>query len=105
MQLADANLTLEDIIADFRLSHCRLVTLSACETGLTDINNISDEYISLPYGFLLAGSTNLFSSLWTVSAFATALLIVKFYQELQQQENQISHASESTKPSGEGHDY
>ncbi|MFP4122791.1 MAG: CHAT domain-containing protein, partial [Coleofasciculus sp.] len=87
LQLADANLTLEDIITHFRLSNCRLVTLSACETGLTDINNISDEYISLPYGFLLAGSTNVVSSLWTVSAFATALLIVKFYQELQQQEN------------------
>ncbi|MEQ9625742.1 CHAT domain-containing protein [Coleofasciculus chthonoplastes] len=87
LQLADDNLTLEDIIAHFRLSHCRLVTLSACETGLTDFNNISDEYISLPYGFLLAGSTNVFSSLWEVSAFATALLIVKFYQEFQQQEN------------------
>ncbi|MEQ9553761.1 MAG: tetratricopeptide repeat protein [Coleofasciculus sp. G3-WIS-01] len=87
LQLADDTLTLEDIIADFRLSNCRLVTLSACETGLTDISNISDEYISLPYGFLLAGSTNVFSSLWEVSAFATALLIVKFYQEFQQQEN------------------
>ncbi|MEQ8466433.1 CHAT domain-containing protein [Coleofasciculus sp. E1-EBD-02] len=87
LQLADDNLTLEDIIADFRLSNCRLVTLSACETGLTDFSNISDEYISLPYGFLLAGSTNVFSSLWEVSAFATALLIVKFYQEIQQQEN------------------
>jgi CHAT domain-containing protein len=87
LELADDTLTLEDIIADFRLSNCRLVTLSACETGLTDIYNISDEYISLPYGFLLAGSTNVVSSLWEVSAFATALLIVKFYQEIQHQEN------------------
>jgi CHAT domain-containing protein/predicted LPLAT superfamily acyltransferase len=87
LELADDTLTLEDIIGDFRLSNCRLVTLSACETGLTDISNISDEYISLPYGFLLAGSTNVVSSLWTVSAFATALLIVKFYQELQHQQN------------------
>ncbi|MEQ8973979.1 MAG: tetratricopeptide repeat protein [Coleofasciculus sp. C1-SOL-03] len=86
LELADANLTLEDIIAHFRLSNCRLVTLSACETGISEIKR-SDEYISLPYGFLLAGSTNVFSSLWTVSAFATALLIVKFYQELQHQEN------------------
>jgi CHAT domain-containing protein len=85
LQLADENLTLADIIAHFDLRNCRLVTLSACETGLTDFSNISDEYISLPYGFLLAGSTNVVSSLWTVSATATALLMIKFYEELQQQ--------------------
>ncbi len=86
LQLTDGFLTLENIIADFRLSNCRLVTLSACETGIPEIKP-SDEYISLPYGFLLAGSTNVVSSLWAVSAAATALLMVKLYQELQQQEN------------------
>ncbi|WP_053221585.1 CHAT domain-containing protein [Limnoraphis robusta] len=85
--LADTNLTLAEIIAYFRLENCRLVTLSACETGIPDVNNISDEYISLPYGFLLAGSTNVVSSLWTVDATATALLMIKFYEELQQQDN------------------
>jgi CHAT domain-containing protein len=91
LQLADEILTLADIIAHFDLKNCRLVTLSACETGLTDFRNFSDEYISLPYGFLLAGSTNVVSSLWTVSATATALLMIKFYEELQQQ-NQIAVA-------------
>ncbi|MEQ9372235.1 MAG: CHAT domain-containing protein [Coleofasciculus chthonoplastes F3-SA18-01] len=86
LELADDTLTLEDIIAHFRLSNCRLVTLSACETGIPEIKR-SDEYISLPYGFLLAGSTNVVSSLWAVSAAATALLMIKLYQELQQQEN------------------
>ncbi|MEA5498447.1 CHAT domain-containing protein [Limnoraphis robusta Tam1] len=85
--LADDNLTLAEIIAYFRLENCRLVTLSACETGIPDFNNISDEYISLPYGFLLAGSTNVVSSLWEVDATATALLMIKFYEELQQQDN------------------
>ncbi|MDJ0532595.1 MAG: tetratricopeptide repeat protein [Xenococcaceae cyanobacterium MO_207.B15] len=87
LQLADDNLTLVDIIAHFNLENCRLVTLSACETGITDPTQISDEYIGLPYGFLLAGSTNVISSLWTVSAAATALLMIKFYEELQQQNN------------------
>ncbi len=87
LQLADGNLTLTEIIAHFRLNHCRLVTLSACETGIPDTRNISDEYLSLPYGFLLAGSTNVVSSLWEVSATATALLMTKFYEELQQQDN------------------
>ncbi|MEB3278849.1 MAG: CHAT domain-containing protein [Lyngbya sp.] len=94
LQLADDNLTLAEIIAYFRLENCRLVTLSACETGIPDFNNISDEYISLPYGFLLAGSTNVVSSLWTVDAIATAVLITKFYQELQHQ-NQIRLALRS----------
>ncbi|MBD2511231.1 CHAT domain-containing protein [Nostoc muscorum FACHB-395] len=87
LQLADGNLTLADIITHFKLENCRLVTLSACETGLTDFTSTSDEYIGLPSGFLLAGSTNVVSSLWTVSATATALLMIKFYEELQQQSN------------------
>ncbi|MGJ5634381.1 CHAT domain-containing protein, partial [Nostoc sp. CALU 1950] len=87
LQLADGNLTLADIITYFKLKNCRLVTLSACETGLTDLTSTSDEYIGLPSGFLLAGSTNVVSSLWTVSATATALLMIKFYEELQQQSN------------------
>ncbi|MEH1857828.1 MAG: CHAT domain-containing tetratricopeptide repeat protein, partial [Nostoc sp.] len=87
LQLADGNLTLADIITHFKLENCRLVTLSACETGLTDFTSTSDEYIGLPSGFLLAGSTNVVSSLWTVSATATALLMIKFYEELQQQNN------------------
>ena len=87
LQLADGNLTLADIITHFKLENCRLVTLSACETGLTDLTSTSDEYIGLPSAFLLAGSTNVVSSLWTVSATATALLMIKFYEELQQQIN------------------
>ena len=87
LQLADGNLTLADIITHFKLQNCRLVTLSACETGLTDFTSTSDEYIGLSSGFLLAGSTNVVSSLWTVSARATALLMIKFYEELQQQSN------------------
>ena len=87
LQLADGNLTLADIITYFKLENCRLVTLSACETGFTDFTSTSDEYIGLPSGFLLAGSTNVVSSLWTVSATATALLMIKFYEELQQQTN------------------
>ncbi|MBD2604080.1 CHAT domain-containing protein [Scytonema hofmannii FACHB-248] len=84
LQLADEKLTLADIIGHFDLKNCRLVTLAACETGLSNVS-LSDEYISLPYGFLLAGSTNVVSSLWTVSATATALLMIKFYEQLMQQ--------------------
>lgn len=62
----------------------RLVTLSACETGMTGLNDISDEYISLPSGFLYAGSPSIVSSLWAVSDLSTALLMRKFYENLSQ---------------------
>jgi CHAT domain-containing protein len=68
---------------DFRLDKCRLVVLSACETGLVDYTNISDEYISLPSGFLYAGSIGVVSSLWTVNDLSTAFLMIKFSQNLQ----------------------
>ena len=74
-------LTLAEIFA-LSLNQCRLITLSACETGITDPTNITDEYISLPSGFLYAGSPSVVSSLWTVNDLSTALLMIKFYQNL-----------------------
>ena len=87
LRLADEVLTLADIITHLKLENCRLVTLAACESGMIDGYNISDEYIGLPNGFLLAGSTNVVGSLWTVSTIATALLMIKFYEELKHQNN------------------
>ncbi|MBF2008912.1 MAG: tetratricopeptide repeat protein [Chlorogloeopsis fritschii C42_A2020_084] len=75
-------LTLDKIFT-LKLEKCRLVTLSACETGLIDFNNTSDEYIGLPSGFLLAGSKAVVSSLWRVDELSTAFLMMKFYENLQ----------------------
>ncbi|NMG60722.1 CHAT domain-containing protein, partial [Geitlerinema sp. P-1104] len=77
-------LTLEDILR-LDLTNCRLVTLSACETGITDLTSTSDEYIGLPSGFILAGSPNVVSTLWAVADISTAILMIQFYQTLQQQ--------------------
>ncbi|MEH2111611.1 CHAT domain-containing protein [Nostoc sp.] len=74
-------LTLDKIFA-LKLEKCRLVTLSACETGLIDFQNTSDEYIGLPSGFLLAGSPSVVSSLWTVDDLSTSFLMIKFYENL-----------------------
>ncbi|MEG3863702.1 CHAT domain-containing protein [Microcoleus sp. herbarium12] len=74
-------LTLEEIF-DLPLSKCSLVTLSACETGLTDIGDTTDEYIGLPSGFLYAGTTNVISTLWAVNDVSTAILMIKFYEIL-----------------------
>ncbi|WP_373536485.1 CHAT domain-containing protein [Microcoleus sp.] len=75
-------LTLQDIFATLNLPKCRLVTLSACETGLTDTTKQSDDCIGLATGFLYAGSQGIMSSLWSVDDLATAFLMIKFYENL-----------------------
>jgi CHAT domain-containing protein len=75
-------LTLGEIF-DLDLSQCRLVTLSACETGLTNYKILSDEYVGIPSSFLYAGSPSVVSSLWTVQDVSTSFLMINFYQNLQ----------------------
>ncbi|NEO91924.1 MAG: CHAT domain-containing protein, partial [Moorea sp. SIO3G5] len=80
----DKCLTLDAIFAlklEQKLEQCRLVTLSACETGLVKSKS-SDEYVGLPSGFIVAGSPAVVSSLWKVEEVSTALLMIKFYQNL-----------------------
>jgi CHAT domain-containing protein len=79
----EERLTLAEIFG-LALNQCRLVTLSACETGMTGLNDITDEYISLPSGFLYAGSPSVVSSLWEVSDLSTAFLMIKFYENFSQ---------------------
>ncbi len=82
-------LTLGEIF-ELRLNKCRLITLSACETGMIDINSISDEYIGLPSGFLFAGSPSVVSSLWTVNDLSTSFLMIKLYEILFDENQQVS---------------
>ncbi|MEG4542050.1 CHAT domain-containing protein [Microcoleus sp. Aus8_D2] len=84
-------LTLKEIFATLNLPYCRLVTLSACETGL--VSSVStDEYIGLASGFLYAGATNVVSSLWSVSDFSTAFLMIRFYENLKHENLSVSQA-------------
>jgi CHAT domain-containing protein/tetratricopeptide (TPR) repeat protein len=62
------------------LGRPRLVVLSACETGLYDINRSPDEFIGLPGTFAALGAAGVLGTLWPVSDTATALLIAKFYE-------------------------
>lgn len=76
-------LTLLDLF-QLNLQKCGLVVLSSCETGLTNFNSQSDEFVGLPSGFLFAGSPTVISSLWTVDDLATSLLMVSFYRHLKE---------------------
>ncbi|NER28150.1 MAG: CHAT domain-containing protein [Symploca sp. SIO1C4] len=79
---ADEPVTLEEIFT-LDMSQCSLVTLSASDTALTNWKSAKDEHISFPSAFLLAGSTNVVGSLWDLNDLSTALLMIKFYQNLQ----------------------
>ncbi len=79
LKLADGWLTVRETY-DLNL-HCALVTLSACETGVSAVAP-GDELIGLARGFFAAGSPSLLLSLWTVDDDATAELMAEFYKNL-----------------------
>lgn len=74
--LTDGPLTLAALQRDeVDLSSARLVILSACETGITDIfQGSAEEYMGIPAGFLITGVPCVISSLWAVPDLSTALL-------------------------------
>ena len=76
---ADGVLTLHAIQRRLELSRNRLVTLSACETGVVDVRQAPDEFIGLPAGFMAAGAPTVLSSLWPVADHSTMLLMERFY--------------------------
>jgi CHAT domain-containing protein len=88
----DERLTLGDILGKMDLNSTRLVTLSACETGITDVSQSPDEYVGLPAGFLQAGAAGVVSSLWSVDDMSTALLMIRFYKNHLQQKQSPAEA-------------
>jgi len=84
-------LTLADIFK-LRLNQCRLVTLSAGETGLTGFRSPNHEYISLSSSFLSAGCASVVSSLWKINQVSTAFLMIKFYQNLMKNQSSVAKA-------------
>jgi CHAT domain-containing protein len=78
--LSDGWITVRDICR--QKLKTRLVTLSACETGLNIISP-GEEMLGLTRGFLTAGTQALVVSLWTVNDEATAQLMDIFYANLQ----------------------
>jgi CHAT domain-containing protein/tetratricopeptide (TPR) repeat protein len=81
LKLGDGWLTARDAYSlDFR---GRLVTLSACETGVNAVAP-GDELVGLVRGFFSAGAPTLLLSLWTVDDEATAELMADFYTSLRE---------------------
>jgi CHAT domain-containing protein len=84
LRLADGWLTVRDIY-DLALD-CELVTLSACETGVSAVAP-GDELIGLARGFFSAGAPSLLVSLWMVDDASAAALMTGFYQRLRAGDN------------------
>jgi CHAT domain-containing protein len=79
LRLGDGWFTVRDAYTlDFRGG---LVTLSACETGVSAVAP-GDELLGLVRGFFSAGAPTLLLSLWTVDDEATAELMRDFYTHL-----------------------
>ncbi len=72
-------LTLRQVLDNLPLTAARLVTLSACQTAISDFGDLPDEVIGLPAGFLQAGAVGVLGSLWPVDDLSTALFMDHFY--------------------------
>jgi CHAT domain-containing protein len=79
LNLADGQLYADDLFQQ-DLSY-ELVTLSACETGQSQVV-VNDELIGLSRGFLYAGAGALVLSLWPVADWAALRLMSPLYHEL-----------------------
>ncbi|MCG8418848.1 MAG: CHAT domain-containing protein [Proteobacteria bacterium] len=90
VRLADRDFTLADLL-ELRHGGLRLVTLSACETGVPGAK-LPDEVVNLPSGFLLAGAGGIVSSLWSADDISTMLLMVRFYYQWHKQNTEPRRA-------------
>jgi tetratricopeptide (TPR) repeat protein len=66
-------------LAHIDLTPYHLITLSACETGITTHQNIDTEYVGLVSAFLSRGTNYVVSTLWSVKDLPSSLLMMAFY--------------------------
>lgn len=77
----DGRLTLEEVWGITNLSDCELVTLSACNTAVSD-EVVEGWPINPANAFLQVGVPRVVATLWQVDDEATAILMREFYRNL-----------------------
>jgi len=73
-------------LSGLKLKGTDLVVLSACQTGVVDINS-TDSVSGLSKAFIQAGAKDIVMSLWSVNDQATKELMSSFYKEIATQPN------------------
>ena len=86
------------------LSDTTLVILSACQSGLGDMQN-AEGIVGLPKALLQAGAKNVIMSLWTVSNLKTTKLMENFYDSISKQKNYSQALQEAKKKMIKEHPY
>ena len=80
IEFIDSSLTLDELYA--YNTNASLVVLSACETGIGNINK-SEGAMSIARGFYYAGVKNIITSLWNINDKSTSTLMQYFYTNIQ----------------------
>lgn len=75
-------LTAQEVVDQLRLPPHSLVTMSACESGLSLVLR-GDELMGLPRAFLVAGASTVLCTMWRVEEGSTRILMERFYHNLQ----------------------
>ena len=78
--IEDGTLTASEV-SHLALFECRLVVLSACQTGLGAVNG-SEGIFGLQRGFKMSGVDFMIYTLWSVDDYATQLFMTTFYENL-----------------------
>lgn len=74
-------LTVKEILK-LKFNQYHLVTLSACETAVTDKQSITEEYVGLVSAFLYQKVGYIVSTLWIVTDESSCIMMVYFYWQL-----------------------
>src|SRR5262249_39164706 len=85
----DGRLSANEVLEAWQL-HGELVTLAACESGLGSRGG-GEGLLGFSQAFLLAGARSVVLSLWKVDDTATALLMVRFYENLLGKRDGLDH--------------
>lgn len=81
LRLNDGDLTLAQLVDHLKPRHPNFLVLSACETGVTRVTSLADEFLGFPAALLEAGIHTVLATQWSVDDASAALVMGQFYRE------------------------